>query len=984
MPQQRRRVTRVVIAYAMLMTGIAIGVSVAPQVVQASAVTLPTPSYTVSVDGPCTGGDTPVKYTGRGSWTNVELLNGQLAVPLFRVGSDENVPFRTAICVGGLESATKIRAALDGVALGNGTRGDTETERAAITAYVYDCAGEVCSWGSSTGTFEAHGGYGSGNRYLGVSDTGAGWVKFVVDLYCRDTNSNGALACDEFNGLTPGGTNLIIEVEGSGDGVYNSGYANAEADDVTYTSITKDGSSATLNGLAEGHGLQVDHVVSRIVGGDGCFSRSFRVTAVTATSATIENASCVDTGGGAVRRVARGDEAYEVVLSTDAVRRFVDGDFVNGLTTSKPAFVDRTGTPANYRQWTGLMGVPACGDASDTGPCLEAAPVGTDADASPTYTTGWSVMLLDDPTQGRFTIRPWRSAHPYYVMPGTSVSFSLRLPASTPQGDFRDWVNAAFEYGLSSAFSSAQINSFGYTAGDTYHTVALNVTAREMSKVTRFDVTSSGDGTEFFVDYCTGRLRVAAGGIVYIDVNENNDYDDDEEEVSDCQNETSGFAIDRVVLWGDSAGNGDRAWMRAPGHDFAPTNTVTVCCAFGAFDGAQTVVAVGNPYGASDASGGPNDWFAFDTSSGLFDNQSFPRADGSENPGWEVVIARAVERNYIRVTASSVTLDVSLRRVGPECSEADCGFFIPSNQHIAGGFISTNAQAFAFGPAMDSGTPAFDFGVAGPSRNAAGTLRTTDGFFRACIPARFLTSKFGGLAAATAAAQINGRSASSTANRNGALVATTATCGEAGGVLARLDQFGFSAPYFAIRPVADTGGGGEDTTTTTAAPTTTTTTTVAPTTTTTVVPTTTVAPTTTLAPTTTVAPPTTAAPPATVARSQVPGPGRPVEITTSPPAQVASAVGVKVAPSTITLALARPQLPAAQRPASYTVTLVRVGSGIASRRQLSPARANALASASFGKLSSGRYQVIVLAKNANGRTIGRWKSPTVRVTNKRN
>ena len=51
----------------------------------------------------------------------------------------------------------------------------------------------------------------------------------------------------------------------------------------------------------------------------------------------------------------------------------------------------------------------------------------------------------------------------------------------------------------------------------------------------------------------------------------------------------------------------------------------------------------------------------------------------------------------------------------------------------------------------------------------------------------------------------------------------------------------------------------------------------------------------------------------------------------------------------------------------------------ASRRQLSPAHARTLASASFGRLSSGRYEVIVLAKNANGRTIGRWKSPQVRI-----
>ena len=111
----------------------------------------------------------------------------------------------------------------------------------------------------------------------------------------------------------------------------------------------------------------------------------------------------------------------------------------------------------------------------------------------------------------------------------------------------------------------------------------------------------------------------------------------------------------------------------------------------------------------------------------------------------------------------------------------------------------------------------------------------------------------------------------------------------------------------------------------------------------------------------------------------MPGVGRAVSIIRSAPPRVASAVGMKVSSNSISLALARPNVPQSLQPTSYSISVTRIGWGIVSRRSLSPATAANLASISFGKLSSARYEVIVLAKNAKGKTIGRWKSPQLRV-----
>lgn len=88
---------------------------------------------------------------------------------------------------------------------------------------------------------------------------------------------------------------------------------------------------------------------------------------------------------------------------------------------------------------------------------------------------------------------------------------------------------------------------------------------------------------------------------------------------------------------------------------------------------------------------------------------------------------------------------------------------------------------------------------------------------------------------------------------------------------------------------------------------------------------------------------------------------------------------VLVSVGTVAVALAPPQLPTRQRPTQYVVTLVRVGGGIASQQRITPSRLASLASASFTRVSPGRYQVVVLARNSRGRIIGRWASPQVRV-----
>ena len=101
------------------------------------------PLYDVYVNTPHVGSvsSSAMAFTGRGSWTDVTVSAGVLAVPLFAVGTDAKVPALSSIVVTGLggASVSAIRAALDGVSsLGDGCRGGTVAEKAAIRGYYWD------------------------------------------------------------------------------------------------------------------------------------------------------------------------------------------------------------------------------------------------------------------------------------------------------------------------------------------------------------------------------------------------------------------------------------------------------------------------------------------------------------------------------------------------------------------------------------------------------------------------------------------------------------------------------------------------------------------------------------------------------------------------------------------------------------------------------------------------------------------------------
>lgn len=116
-------------------------------------------------------------------------------------------------------------------------------------------------------------------------------------------------------------------------------------------------------------------------------------------------------------------------------------------------------------------------------------------------------------------------------------------------------------------------------------------------------------------------------------------------------------------------------------------------------------------------------------------------------------------------------------------------------QTIAGGMVSTNAQAMGFGARTMAGT-AFEFGVAGPSKKENGDART-DGFYYICVPGAFLADRFSTTPAAAASSWVGRRDGStSTAN-----TFATANCGTGAlGLVSSLDPFSYSAPMFAVQP----------------------------------------------------------------------------------------------------------------------------------------------------------------------------------------
>jgi hypothetical protein len=121
----------------------------------------------------------------------------------------------------------------------------------------------------------------------------------------------------------------------------------------------------------------------------------------------------------------------------------------------------------------------------------------------------------------------------------------------------------------------------------------------------------------------------------------------------------------------------------------------------------------------------------------------------------------------------------------------------PAQAALAGALVSTNGQGFAFGSETFEGV-SFQFAVAGPSFDASGNSRSTDGFYYVCVPASYLSGTFS-TSAAEAAANWQG-------TRDGSSVGSTFATGTCGtgdtGLVASLSQFGYSAPVFRLVPPA--------------------------------------------------------------------------------------------------------------------------------------------------------------------------------------
>lgn len=766
--------------------------------------------------------------TGRASWTNQEFSDRRgPASPLYRVALDRKVPFRSSVILSNLSATSGVRAALDGVSgdiPADGCAGGTATERAAISAFVWNGS----SWIPGAGVLDEHEGEGNGTGcgYLGLSRPEVGWnqVMFVVDLYCRDTLDNGVDECDSVSGKVPGGTRLSIEIEGSGDGVYNSGFADSTSIPATVSDVAGPiNGSSTLSVSAEAHGLAPGERFTIESFDAACRARSITVLASPAPtpdgfSGRIAGCTPV-TGPTSLRKIGPsnrhyfpGDAQFEVMLGTDRVERFDpgSGEMVNGLTNDRDEFLNRIGNA--FEEWTGLMTVPACDDGGpdpDRGPCLQSAGA------------GWELMMIDGPNG--ITLRPWRSEAPYYVTPSSTVSYQLRMPASDEGKPFRSYVlGPDITGGFSILSSSAMIDSFTYTEEGDHHVLSLGLTAALSTTVNLF----GGEFNElFFEDRCRSMLAVGLDRIPYVESNGTPGRQSDED-TANCDSEASGMTlvdaalvrnsalVDRVSLWGDPDGDADRAWLRLQFNvheQLVVGDTVTVCCAYGAFDGRHTVVAVGNPYlGVIDTTPGAGlsntegrRWFALSTAANPeYNDKSFPIDEGSTDPSWEPANATVVRRDFIRVTSTSITLDVDAQQPYPFDPDAD-----DNNDFLAGSYISTNAQAVAQGPAvLDPTQRVFDFALAGSSRTSSGS--PTSGFFRVCLPATFLAEKWGGASPAAVVARLSSRQASSVGTRNAGLSVSAATCGTPGGVLAVLPRFGFSAPYFVIdpdAPLADSG-----------------------------------------------------------------------------------------------------------------------------------------------------------------------------------
>ena len=168
-----------------------------------------------------------------------------------------------------------------------------------------------------------------------------------------------------------------------------------------------------------------------------------------------------------------------------------------------------------------------------------------------------------------------------------------------------------------------------------------------------------------------------------------------------------------------------------------------------------------------------------------------------------VTVTSTVTQQYCGSTAEISSGQVIIVDVNP----ASFSLSYSSNatmQLIAGGLVSTNAQAVGFGERTTLGT-AFEFGVAGPSVTESGTARSAVGFYHICVPGDFLSDKFSTTPAAAASSWVGKRDGSTTTSNT----FSAANCGTGeSGLVSSLVDFGYSTPMFAVQPGSSSGGGG--------------------------------------------------------------------------------------------------------------------------------------------------------------------------------
>lgn len=650
-----------------------------------------------------------------------------------------------------------------------------------------------------------------------------------------------------------------------------------------------------------------------------------------------------------------GDVTFAIDLYTDPLVGFdgsqpSGGQYVAKATTSSSQF--RTDS---YNNGVSLLSasddpgftyeyldpVPACSSAADVGPCLQS------------ITSGWALRLKDGWTPAlasneSLALKPYRSVSPFEANAGDEVQFQLRLPT----GDIRSqcWgvegnsgscgIEHLSEQSFSSANASSYFNSFSYDkTNSTYGVATVSMNIRATTRV----LTYSNSGV---ADECQAGLKIlSVGGVPTVIHDADGDgYDSGEEAVKPCQNQENPIFIEKVLL------REGQAWVRTiAAHGLANGAQVTICCLGEPFDGTKNIVVADPPNALF-----PGRYFYISTLGTSYATIDWGRFFGLNVDSGEGRSGIATLGTSVRFAESSLGTDVFLR--------------VPPSSALAGGFVTTNAQGFAFGPGVAAGQ-SFDFGVAGPSyskeNEIARTTRRSDGFFQVCMPSAFLTEVFN-LTLANAASSLQTTRADSGVSTTVTPTATAGTCGVGAGLKLELPNFSFSAPYFDTRKASvespssgggGSGGGGSSSSTKTTPKVT--------------VPAVTQPP--SVAPISNVA--------SQLPPSQIPGRGAVVQVNTSPPASLASAVGMRASTNSVSIALQVPSVGLRSRPTEYEISLVIPGKGVARKVTVRAGANGGTVSASFPRLTGSEYVVRIVGKSKDGSPLGRWRSPTVRLRN---